>query len=201
MILAEIFDKDSDETWVKKLEDVVAKHGLSIFSGNNAYVIASEDRNYVYRFWVKDPGYEAWLDLVMEHQDNPHVPKILGQVRTIKGRFAKLPKDLSVKCVKIEKLKPASREWGDVANLINHVIHEVNVDEWSPRTLMSEIAKSALELTGDENQADKLEEFLDTNLDFVKIVCDLANEGYNDFTDENIMMRGDVPVITDPFAS
>lgn len=201
MRLTEIFNTDSDETWIGKLQSIVAKHGLSIFNGNNAYVIASEDRNYVYRFWVKDPGYEAWLDLAMQHQDNVHMPKILGKIRTVNAHFAKLPKDMKLKMVKIEKLKPATEEWADVANLVNHVIHERDADKWTPSTLIDAMVNATKELTGDQDEADKLEEFLNKNMEFMKVVCDLVNEGYNDFTDQNVMMRGLDPVITDPVAS
>lgn len=182
MRLQEIFNTEkSDQRWTDQLQALINKHGLQKFSGLQATVITTPDREHVYRVWVKDDGYEAWMNLALTMQDNPHIVKILGKPRIIPTKFKGLPSDLKVKFVKLEKLDSLMKIKGKDGQTLEDAILKYGDPDYTP------VDPAATEAFMKEHES------------FFK-TCDEVKKHLraNDFTTENIMLRGTTLVITDP---
>jgi hypothetical protein len=79
-------------------------------NGEFAYVYIPEGKDYVYKAWTQDDGFDAYLDIIRNNK-NKHFPKIL--------KFKELPihlardtglKNTKVKILKLEKLQPRSSD-------------------------------------------------------------------------------------------
>jgi hypothetical protein len=175
MYLSEIFNAEiSDQRWTDIVNAMIEKHGLESFHGLQATVVATPDRDHVYRIWTRDPGYERWLDIARGMQDNPHVMKILSRVRTIPTKFKGMPKDLKVKFVKLEKLKPI-------------VKNKARADQAFHYWTFSE----------DKENIDQ--SFMMNNKSFFDTLNKINDKvRLNDVTADNVMMRGDTLVLVDP---
>lgn len=178
MYLSEIFDTErSDKRWTDIVNDMIEKHGLKKFQGLQATVIATPDRDHVYRMWTRDPGYEQWLDIASKMQDDPHVVKILSKVRTIKTKFKGMPSDLKVKLVKLEKLNPIVKDKGKADRAFHY---------WT--------------FSEDKRSIDQ--SFMMNNKSFFDTLNKINDSTrLNDVTAENVMMRGDTLVLVDPIRS
>lgn len=193
MKLTEILDTDQDSNFQQALDAFIKRHGLEHSYGTNANVLLDTKRNYVYRFWFRDPGYEKWLKYAQLHQDNPHIVKILGKVRTSDARYKGLPKNLTMKYVKIEKLTPMVDEKlihaiDSAANLSDEYF-KMYLKDWEDGKELPEWVKPLMQV------AHKYPKLLST-------ILELKQHGLaNDLTGDNVMMRGQVPVITDPLGS
>lgn len=105
MQLNEIYTEKGIQEFVEHLE----KYG-DVKNGEFAYVYTPEGKDYVYKAWTHDPGFDAYLDIVRNNK-NKHFPKML--------KFKELPihlardtglKNTKVKILKLEKLKNTSSD-------------------------------------------------------------------------------------------
>jgi hypothetical protein len=87
-----------------------------------------KDWNYVYKIWYKDPGYEKYVEWMLDHQKNSHVPKVKKKLVKLSA-FNFRPDDESfdtINILKIEKLrKPNDKE----KRLIKYFYGNFNVIE------------------------------------------------------------------------
>lgn len=172
---------DPNEKFSDVVKAFVEKHGTKKFEGNNAVVI---DRGtFVWRAWLKDPGYERFLKYVQANPSN-HLPKLLSRVRTENIKFKGMPNGMTIKFVKLEKLESISTnqeqlvdEIGEIADLgasddFYHAVHDLE------------------ERLGPGNDG------------FVLLVISLVqHHDANDIgSKDNIMRRGTVLVVSDPFS-
>jgi hypothetical protein len=172
MILSEIrVLKKSDLRYSEAIDLFVKKHGLDWDGGAHAEVYIPPGKNYIWRSWTRDPGYESFLKYVQANSSNPHLPKLLSRVREEPLEFKGIPKGVTLKFVKIEKLSALNH--GDpLERLLVHGFDELTV--FTKKDFPPEYKR-----------------FYDT--------CeDLIERGADDIDNRNVMMRGDVPVITDP---
>lgn len=199
MRLTEIFNSEkSDQRWTDQLQALIDKHGLKKFSGNQATVITSDDSKSVYRIWSRDVGYEKWLAVAEKMQSNPHVMKIQGRMRIIPTQFKGMPKDVKLKFVKLEKLTPIHDD--DLNELIiaaDHILSGWSMSERNEHDVDSFIETIMAELARDEN-VPQLRALAEKHRSFLETVLEVSRNGFNDFHEENIMLRGDTLVITDP---
>lgn len=187
MLLFEVFDTPKVESkWTDFVQALVDKYGLQKFTGNQATVLSSRDRTSVYRIWSKDPGFEKWLSYVQQHQDNPYVVKVLSKVHVVQTQFKSMPSDVKLKIVKLEKLTPISDQhfW----NALDTVVAEQPVADF-------EQFKNSI-----EQAYSNVKPVIDKYEPFFRFVHQLMVFGANDLNSENVMMRGNVPVVTDPFS-
>lgn len=203
MLLNEIINAPSSEMrWTDALQAMVDKHGLHKFTGNQATVITSPDRKAVYRVWARDPGYEKWLAVAETMQDNQHIVKILGRLRTIPTRFKGLPKDVQLKFAKLEKLEPlADGPLHDMVSVADDILKNWSVserEEHDVESFIETMAAQAETLTDDPEEGAKLKRIAEQHKSFLKTQLELSLKGYNDFHAENVMLRGTTLVITDP---
>ena len=144
--------------------------------GSGAYGGAYEKPGYpwVFKVFTSDPAYLAFFKYVRQNQNNPNLPKTKGNVIKINDdTFA----------VRIEKLQPIGRElFLDVQYYINLMLREENIDPESYGA--TELAKAKAAYPG-----------------IYEIVVALNSMPFQtDLHQENIMARGNVPVIVDPVA-
>lgn len=194
----------------KELNDIIKalsnKFGFAKKAGMNAVALIPKNKSYVYRFWIDDPGYEDWLNYALKHQSNKHVVKILSKIRTVKTNVADLPTNKTIKFVKLEKLSPLedSTAYFAAANFIGEVIWLYEDDEIKTMGF-----DGFLEVVLDEaDAADSGEESLgikaqiqkeiNEHKDFFKLCFDLICLGFMDIHEANVMLRGNIPVVTDP---
>lgn len=105
MNLNEIYSDKGIQDFVEHLN----QYG-EVKNGEFAYVYIPEGKDYVYKAWTHDPGFDAYLDIIQNNK-NKHFPKIL--------KFKELPihlardtglKNTKVKILKLEKLKNTSSD-------------------------------------------------------------------------------------------
>lgn len=187
MLLFEVFDTPKiDSKWTDFVQSLVDKYGLQKFTGNQATVLSSQDRTCVYRIWSRDRGFERWLNYAHNHQDNPYVVKVLSKVNVVQTQFKGMPSDVRLKIVKLEKLSPiADRSFSDTLDV---VVAEQPVAEFEQfkSNILQHYSKVAPVI-------EKYEQFF-------RFIHELMASGANDLNSENVMMRGDVPVVVDPFS-
>lgn len=142
----------------------------NIGSGYYGQVYARPEDNFVVKIFRHDVGYTKFLEFIRSNINNPYVPKL-------KGKIIKLPNRYSI--VRIEKLKKIDYE------LFSQIEFASYNDRNKP--LIDEINKKYPGLL----------DFIDQLRNEVK--NSQGKIGY-DLHPGNMMMRGDTPVITDPFS-
>lgn len=200
MFLSEIkvFKKASDKTFKQALNDFVEKHGLKQFQGSNAVVIA--DGKHVWRSWFEDAGFEAFLKLIDGNQ-SVHLPKFLSRVREEPVSFSKFPKGKVMKFIKIEnldELQPSllSDAIDTIGSMLHSNKHMTTVDDVLTKDLSKFIPRDS-----DATQEEVKEE-IEKFRDFFNLILDLnSKHRFNDLNSSNVMMRGTVPVLTDPIST
>lgn len=200
MFLSEIkvFKKASDKTFKQALNDFVEKHGLKQFQGSNAIVIA--DEKHVWRSWFEDAGFETFLKLI-DGKRSVHLPKFLSSVREEPVSFSKMPKGKVIKFIKIEnldELKPSLLS--DAIDTIGSMLHAnekaASVDDVLKLDLSKFIPRDS-----DATQEEVKEE-IEKFSAFFNLILDLnSKQRFNDLNSSNVMMRGTVPVLTDPIST
>jgi hypothetical protein len=160
---------------IKKLgyaQSINLSHRL-IGDGAFAGVFAKPDDPYVIKIYDPDPGYEKYLKYVVANQTNPHVPKL-------RGRPVRLGS--SIRIVRIEKLSPVKTpEQHDVYEKIRNYVDDFGKD-YAYSIINQKIVDGMFPKIG------PLLQELSAN----KQILDLGKQ--------NVMFRGDIPVITDPYA-
>jgi len=148
------------------------KHKL-VGHGYYAGVFAKPDDPYVIKIYDNDPGYERYLKYIIANQTNPHVPKL-------RGRPVRLGN--SIRIVRMEKLIPnTTTEQEEIyKSIINYIADHGKHYQYA-----------LINQKNIENKFPKLLPLLD-ELAENKEILDLGKQ--------NIMFRGNIPVITDPYA-
>ena len=199
MLLSEILNLKSDVKFTDAVEAFVNKHGIKAFKGSNATVI---DRDgYVWRTWFNDPGFERFLKYIESNKSNPHLPKILSRVREEPVQFKGMPKGMKIKYVKVEKL--SDLEPGDLSDAIGAalILANRNIKSTSVDELADLIAKKNIVPSDSDATSFEIAGTVRKYKKFFEVINDLHNDHRaNDIISSNVMMRGDVPVITDPFS-
>ena len=164
-------------------------------SGSFGTVWDNPNLPYVLKvFTDQDRAYIDWINTARQHSDNPHMPHFVSPraMRIVPGVMA----------VRMEKLTRINQEAYNLIRPINALV------ENSIRTklLPSEIVKHLIDNRDPgaaEPAPDTFYAYAQKYLDLVPaldIICQfIKKSGYrNDLHDENIMMRGDTMVFTDP---
>jgi hypothetical protein len=199
MLLSELtnFPAQHDATFSDALNAFVEKYGLDAFEGGQATVIGRG--NHVWRAWFNDPGYERFLKYVEANKGNKFLPRILSRVREEPAKF-KRSLARSIKYVKIEKLEDLGLTF--FTDALDSLYFTFIPTDKLPSTV-EELAELSMTFKIPSHSDAEHEEIRDEFLkhkEFFEVVLDLMkNHNANDLTSGNIMMRGNVPVIIDPF--
>lgn len=154
-----------------KLDELGYKK-YNLGSGLYASVYARPEDNFVIKIFSPDMGYKRYLDYMQTNIQNPYVPKL-------RGKPVKLPNNFTL--VRIEKLKEIDM------NLFTEIKYLQNPKE------------------GDHVYRAVRKKFEEKYPQFLNLLDDLKSMSKRgsglalDLHPGNIMMRGNLPVITDPF--
>jgi len=150
------------------------RHGFtSMGSGSFATVMEHPKLRYVIKvFDYKDQGYPAFLTFIDQYPETKHLPKFIGKPMQVLD---------SVYAIRMEKLSKDIPQWfQDTFSSLRGVMRSpryeqgiINAEEEHPKDLVTLV--QALSLYAEQH----------------RLVDDLRWG--------NIMMRGDVPVVTDPY--
>lgn len=155
----------------RKFDDLGYKQ-YELGSGLYGTVWARPEDNFVIKIFVPDEGYSNYLQYMQSNTQNPYVPKM-------RGKPVKLPNGFTL--VRLEKLKRIDK---DLYIQIRYFMKS-NVDY-------------------DADMRKQRKEFEDKYPQFLNFMDELRvfakNRGLStDLHGGNIMMRGNLPVVTDPF--
>lgn len=170
------------------IDDFMRQSGFDqIGSGSRATVWGRDNLNYVIKIFDDDDfGYIAFLRYALQHPDIPYLPKIIGkpkQLTKLGPRFW---------FVRMEKLTPSS---DDVYYLISDTIRSVRTHTGFKDTYAERYAEMQRSNELTQQQYPGLIQII-TDLD---AICEKSNGRFGfDMVSENVMMRGSVPVLTDP---
>jgi len=163
----------------KDIDPILTRAGYErLGSGNFATVYQKPGSNYVLKvFTSEDTGYTAFLDLVKKSQSNPHFPKIYGKIIRINSECL---------AVRMEPLTP---------NFDNNAAEYID-------TYISTWGKHVHKTAPNYNAVMEAWDFMDLRPSLIE-ACDLIVKHllprYRlDIKDENVMMRGETLIITDP---
>jgi hypothetical protein len=171
------------QSWEQKLR---ATGYRLLGRGRYAHVWAKPGDPFVVKVFQYDPAYADFIELISQHQDNPHFPRI-------KGRLVRL--DEIWQAIRIERLTrlppPAMVEQ------ILEYRGAHNFLRYSPRpdTLPSYIEETNRFYQTFRQQQPQLSAALDL---IFSSLCDTGKCGIDLATRGNIRMRGNVVVVTDP---
>lgn len=200
-------DKTLIELFQKFIEE--SKYDL-LGSGQTGVVLKRPDKNEVIKFWYMDEAYDDFIEYASTH-NNKHLVKILSKPKkitiTTKNKNGVQTKK-KINYVRLELLKPYSRSINlfgisfakfnllltfmagqQHKNTFNYTVTSVIENPETYRIL--EIDREKIDIEG-------LRDFIK-----VYVACMNAMKTDNiwaDLHNENIMMRGNVPVIVDPAA-
>lgn len=178
--------KDSTNVKFVKIKRYLASIGFKeLGSGSFATVFEHPTYPWVFKFFKADPAYEYFLDYALKNQDNPNIVKI-------RGRWIKLGNKLCM--ARIEKLNQigsdhAVWEFIKAFSLYNSQHEQSNAAE--------ALAIPAIK-NGSEQYPGIWKVITELNPKPLGFRWDINIRIFGD--DNNIMLRGSTPVITDPLA-
>lgn len=93
---------------------------------------------YIVKVWEIDSAYRDFIRYCLKHRSNPHLPKIMGTLKSIPAFHARAHLDTMINFVKLEKLEPlkeSSFSFSDM-QFIEKLINTAEYDkEYSPELL------------------------------------------------------------------
>lgn len=107
------------KTLYQMLLEIASELRCEVYSGSFAYVLTREDWDHVYKVWYKDPPYEKYVDWMLKHQKDPHVPKVKKRLVKLDS-FNLRPDEESydtIKVLKTEKLRGitvSNKNWDEI---------------------------------------------------------------------------------------
>ena len=145
--------------------------GEGLFAG----VFSKPDDNWVVKlYYADDSGYETYLKYVLQNQNNVHVPKIIGKPVTFLKKY---------RILRMEKLRKYDINNEDDQKIYSALINYIDFKKIYPEHIPSNVQW----LTDEYPQLSDLIDLM------------VKNHSSLDLHPGNIMFRGNVPVITDPF--
>lgn len=188
------------------------------FIGQGTAATVLTDGTDIYKFWLQDSGYDAFLEYVEKNQGNPYLPKLKSKQKTM-PTFHRRKEETPdrIRWIKMEKLEPNNGEImmrfdgirvkivacalyfiriGDLINTDRHIKREVEQLLTKPES-GTDMPRAMF--TGEGMPNKDLMLFIRTACDIGKIIKRLHLT--NDLSFFNFMKRGDTPVIIDPIAS
>jgi hypothetical protein len=158
---------------------LTAKGFRQLGSGAYAGVWEHPNHPWVFKVFKNDEAYMTYYKWCRSHQNNPNVPKIKGGVIKINDETY---------AIRMEKLSPIDKD------VYNDVDRAVGAFEWYVRGIKKGWDEETMERVRAE-----LEEYREAYPGIYEIMAMIFKSGYRlDLHFNNIMQRGDIPVITDP---
>jgi hypothetical protein len=161
--------------------EYIKQHGFTrVGTGSNADVYEKDGYLWLFKVFSGDPAYLSYYKYCKVNQHNPHVPRVKGGLRKLSG---------NTYCVQIEKLRPfPSTGMKFIQTLQTAATGLVDTNPIDDE--MKDEYRRSINQIG--SKFPKLIELLEDLTAFRNYTFDLD--------ESNIMMRGVMPVITDPFS-
>ena len=185
---------DPDGKPFDKFYNYIQQHGFKrLGTGTFANVYEKPGYPWVFKLFKDDDPYIWYYKYCRANQNNPHVPRI-------KGNLIKISDDTF--CVRMEKLTPypETPEYKKLYDHIRYALYQLLDDAYSG-------VIDPLGWQPNEKEIIRRQEALHflkhTYPQLYKVLVDLANHGTDwdlDLHDNNLMLRGNTIVITDPIA-
>jgi hypothetical protein len=196
----------ADFTLSQNLNKFIIDKKIKVESGTFGFAIIPKDKDYVYKCWTKDAGFEAFLDYVQKHKSDKHLPKLIGSIRSIPLFFKHNQlKDLKLKVQRVEKLDELQDDQeSPIEAVIKMVRNFKSGHEPTTADILERTKRNAFHTVNHDNEGEhkelideisKLGSFVESLVDIRKA---LPNAFKEDFLG-NIMLRGKIPVIIDPY--
>jgi len=164
------------ETAMEKFTDYMETQGFKhIGHGSFSSVYLKDGYPWMFKLWSHDPAYLWWITWAAKHQDNPNVPRV-------KGLPVKIAKDTYV--VRLEKLRGLIRREGNLSKGYDKLAYLVDRIE-----SVDDLSKEDLQWIRSEYPG---------VYDILRVIQRAGSDFVVDLHGDNIMLRGQVPVITDP---
>ena len=164
------------DTAMEKLTDYLETQGFKhIGYGSFSSVYLKDGYPWMFKLWSHDPAYLWWITWAAKHQDNPNVPRV-------KGLPVKIAKDTYV--VRLEKLRGLIRREGNLSKGYDKLAYLVDRIE-----SVDDLSKEDLQWIRSEYPG---------VYDILRVIQKAGSDFVVDLHGDNIMLRGQVPVITDP---
>jgi hypothetical protein len=164
------------DTAMEKFTDYMETQGFKhIGHGSFSSVYLKDGYPWMFKLWSHDPAYLWWITWAAKHQDNPNVPRV-------KGLPVKIAKDTYV--VRLEKLRGLIRREGNLSKGYDKLAYLVDRIE-----SVDDLSKEDLQWIRSEYPG---------VYDILRVIQRAGSDFVVDLHGDNIMLRGQVPVITDP---
>jgi len=185
---------DLDEPAFDKFFKYLEQHGFKRLGyGTFANVYEKPGYPWVFKLFKDDDPYIWYYKYCRANQNNPHVPKI-------KGNLIKVSDDTF--CVRMEKLTPypETPEYKKLYDHIRYTLFKMMDDAYTGIRNPHGWQPSQKELVMRQEAQDFIKQKYPQ---LYKVLDALANHGTDwelDLHAQNLMLRGDTVVITDPIA-
>ena len=193
------------------LENQIEKFGWKLMgSGAEAVVAQHPTKPYVLKLFPTGSRYVHFVDYVQAHQNNPHLPKFGKYVRMLPVTHKHDVSPGRWSYVRMEILKPISINefmYDHVKEMcaVHMIVYQAKQDHndlfWNSATNMSHLLDSAKEMGFDsiESCGKAADENWKTAVTDLLKLMKQQNMSQFDLHYNNVMLRGDVLVIVDPF--
>jgi hypothetical protein len=205
---------------MNEFRDKLSRNGFDkevLGSGVFGIVFSRPGKNYVYKvFKADDWGYRKYLKYMLDNQDNPHVPKIIGKplrlrLRDKTGGEVETPdevklsglsignnlpayKRIDLVMVKLERLEPL-----DFTNIFHDEAWDAVRRILDAMRILDSIYTNDTEKARAKKEIEYYKKLKPDLLVLLESIHNLSNADI-DLHSQNVMMRGDTIVITDPYA-
>ena len=161
---------------MEKLTDYLETQGFKhIGQGSFSEIYLKQGYPWMFKLWSHDPAYLWWITWAAKHQDNPNVPRV-------KGLPVRIAKDTYV--VRLEKLRGLVRREGNLSRGYDRLAYLVDRIE-----SVDDLSKEDLQWIRSEYPG---------VYDILRVIQRAGSDFVVDLHGDNIMLRGQTPVITDP---
>ena len=214
MILSEltgIKNISNDQSLIQLFQRYIEETGYDLLgAGQTGIVLKHPEKNEVIKFWYMDEAYEDFIEYASTH-NNKHLVKILSKPKkitiTTKNKNGVQTKK-KINYVRLELLKPftpSMKLFGISFAKFNMLL--VFMAGQQHKNTFNYTVTNVIEDpdTYDFLQLDMKNIDIEGLRDFIKVYVDCMNAMksdniWADLHNENIMMRGNIPVIVDPAA-
>jgi hypothetical protein len=186
------------------INDLIISGKYTYEQGCFAVVLAPPGKDYVYRAWINDAGYEAFLQYIQAHPSYSFV-EVIGTVRKI-PMFFKRPAELKddfIKVVRLEKLRELTSRTRAFVNFWALAIKPMHNSHLAKITFDDMLKRAMLFALNEDKQA--MKEFCEQRKEFFSDLLEIAkwlrsnDKVAYDINGDNVMMRYNGSLaITDP---
>lgn len=101
-----------------EIEKILLDNGFSeIGKGSSAKVFSHPTKDFIYKVFDNDNAYSAYIQYCLQHQENPHIPRIVKQPKEFKKFFKHADKQNTFTVIRLERLHHLDGDLKDFYNV------------------------------------------------------------------------------------